>query len=393
MKILVMGLGMQGRAALHYLAASREVAEVIVADNNPVQAKMYIKKYGNRKVRFAVMDAQNRKALTGLMASGVDAVVDLLPACFAEPVARAAVEAGVHLVNTFYANDAIQQLGKEAARKGVAILPEFGFDPGMDLVIGAQALSELDEVHEFYSYGSGFPEPKASANPLRYKITWTFDGVLKSYYRQAHVLKAGREVVIPADEMFAPANIHTVNVAFLGELEAFPNGNALKYKELFGLGASLQNMGRFVMRWPGHCAFWKKMVDLHFMDEKLLQIGSLRIAPRTFLCKLLEPQLRYAKTERDVAYIRVDVRGLKNGRRTRVIYELFDYRDLATGLMAMNRAVGYTACIGAKMIVRGDIAGRGVLSPARDVNFLVFRDEIKKCGMRIRRKESFWKGK
>jgi saccharopine dehydrogenase-like NADP-dependent oxidoreductase len=55
--------------------------------------------------------------------------------------------------------------------------------------------------------------------------------------------------------------------------------------------------------------------------------------------------------------------------------------------MAMNRIVGYTASIGAKMIVRGDITKRGVLSTARGVNYWIFRDELKKRGLRIRRKE------
>jgi len=34
----------------------------------------------------------------------------------------------------------------------------------------------------FHSYGAVFPEPKAATGPLRYKISWTFDGVLKSYW-------------------------------------------------------------------------------------------------------------------------------------------------------------------------------------------------------------------
>jgi saccharopine dehydrogenase-like NADP-dependent oxidoreductase len=105
------------------------------------------------------------------------------------------------------------------------------------------------------------------------------------------------------------------------------------------------------------------------------------------LCSGSQKESSYCENERDVAFIRVDVRGLKNGRRIRIIYELFDYRDLATGLMAMNRIVGYTASIGAKMIVRGDITKRGVLSTARGVNYWIFRDELKKRGLRIRRKE------
>ncbi len=61
--------------------------------------------------------------------------------------------------------------------------------------------------------------------------------------------------------------------------------------------------------------------------------------------------------------LRVDVRGLKNGERRQVVYELTDVRDLETGLMAMNRTVGYTASIGVQMVLRGDITKRGLLRP------------------------------
>lgn len=67
---------------------------------------------------------------------------------------------------------------------------------------------ELDEVHEFYSYGAGFPEPGAATGPLRYKISWTFEGVLKSYVRDARVIREGKTVAIPGREIFAPSNIH-----------------------------------------------------------------------------------------------------------------------------------------------------------------------------------------
>ena len=77
-------------------------------------------------------------------------------------------------------------------------------------------------------------------------------------------------------------------------------------------------------------------------------------------------------------------------RRTRIVYDLIDYGDLSTGLMAMNRTVGFTASIGAQMIVRGEIEHRGVLSPARDVDSSALLGELRKYGMRISRREEPW---
>ena len=144
------------------------------------------------------------------------------------------------------------------------------------------------------------------------------------------------------------------------------------------------------MRWPGHCAFWKKLVGLGFLNDEPIVVGSVEVAPREFLHSLLEPQLQYGDNERDVVFIRVDARGLKAGRRARIVYDLIDYRDLSTGLMAMNRTVGFTASIGAQMIVRGDIERRGILSPARDVNGDALLGELRKFGVRISRSEEPW---
>lgn len=390
MKVLILGLGQQGRAALHHLAGSSDVGEIVAADNDLERAEAYADRFGGGKATCVRLDAEDHDAVLALFSSGVDVVIELLPSYFVEVMAELALEAGVHLVNSSYASDEILKLGAEAARKGIAILPEFGMDPGIDLVMGAKAVGELDEVQELYSYGGGFPEPEAADNPIKYKISWTFAGVLRSYKRPARFLKDGGVIQLPAAEIFAEQNIHAVHVDGLGELEAIPNGDALKYVDLFGLGRSLRAMGRFSLRWPGHCAFWKKLVGLGFLDDEPIMVGSAEVVPREFLYSLLEPQLQYGEDERDVSFIRVDARGLKAGKRVRIVYDLIDHRDLSTGLMAMNRTVGFTASIGAQMIVRGDIERRGVLSPTRDVDSDTLFGELRKCGMCISRSEEPW---
>jgi len=390
MQVLILGIGLQGRAALYHLANSPDVEGIIAADSDLERAEAYAERFGGGKARCVRLDAEHHDAVLELMASEVEVVIELLPSYFGEVMAELAIETGVHLVNSSYASEEVLKLDAEAARRGVAILPEFGMDPGIDLVMEAKAIGELDEVQELYSYGGGFPEPEAADNPIKYKISWTFDGVLRSYKRPAHILQDGEAAHIPATDIFAERNIHIIRVDGIGELEAIPNGDALRYVDLFGLGVSLKAMGRFSLRWPGHCAFWKKLVGLGFLNDEPILVGSLEVAPREFLHSLLEPQLQYGDNERDVVFIRIDARGLKAGKSTRIVYDLTDYRDLSTGLMAMNRTVGFTASIGAQMIVHGDIKRRGVLSPARAVDGDVLFGELRKFGVRISRSEEAW---
>jgi saccharopine dehydrogenase-like NADP-dependent oxidoreductase len=388
-RILVLGTGLQGRATLHDLARSPTVSHVIAADADLNGLTRYLDRLKTNKIEPVGLDAHDHDRVAALMRK-VEAVIVLLPISFHVPITRLAVESGIHLVNSSYVPPEFHDIGRDAAARGLAILPEFGFDPGIDLVLAGQAVKELDEVHEFYSYGAGFPESKAATGPLRYKISWTFEGVLKSYVRDAHVIREGKTVSVPGREIFAPSNIYTVKMEGYGNLEAYPNGNVVHYLDAMGVTATVKNAGRFAMRWPGHCAFWYALAQLGFLDPAPIPVGNASIVPRDFVRSLLEPQLQYADDERDVAVIRVDVRGLKNGRRRRLLYQVIDLRDLTSGLLAMNRTVGYTASIAAQMILRGDIKKRGLLSPLTDIPTDIFLKELRERGITVQREEGDW---
>jgi len=80
----------------------------------------------------------------------------------------------------------------------------------------------------------------------------------------------------------------------------------------------------------------------------------------------------------------IELIGKKDGKRTRVIYQLVDKRDLTTGFTAMGRTVGYTVSIGAQMIGSGNISKKGVISPVNDIPFDIFKDELEKRGIIIK---------
>ncbi len=145
----------------------------------------------------------------------------------------------------------------------------------------------------------------------------------------------------------------------------------------------LRRLGRYSFRWPGHCAFWKKLVDLRLLDDEPLAVDGVTVNKRNFLAAAIEPQIRLGENERDVAVIRVDVTGLKNGKRMRAVLQVVDQRDLETGFTAMNRTVGYTAAIGASLIGSGRLKQRGLLSPLRDVPYELFKEELAKRDIQV----------
>lgn len=387
MKAIVLGAGLQGKAVIHDLSLSPILDEVIAVDVNPAGAEKFFDRGRYPGVTIVQADALDSAVLEDLIGKHqADIVVCMLPANVSGQVASTCIKTGVPFVNTSYAHW-LEGLEEEAKNRGVTLLPEMGFDPGIDLILGSKAISELDDVEGLYSYGTGVPEWSACDNPLNYKITWTFEGVLKAYKRPARMLKEGREVRIPGMEIFNEENIHIIDVPGMGELEAYPNGDAVHFVDVFGLGPGLKDMGRFAARWPGHCAFWRVMSNLGFLDETPFDLGDGRmVSPLEFIGRYLTPQLQFKDDQRDAAVLRVHAWGRKGGRRQSVTYELVDYRDLVTGFYAMNRTVGYTAAIAAQMVLKGEITGAGILSPVRDINGDRVLEELSRRGVNVTRR-------
>jgi len=226
-------------------------------------------------------------------------------------------------------------------------------------------------------------EECADDSPIKYKISWNFDRVLAVYVREGRLIKNGKLHVVPGNEIFREKNIHEIEFPGIGKVEAYPNGDSERYVEIFGLGGELVEMGRFALRWPGHSKFWRTMVDLGLLEDNTININNADISPRAFLTDWLTPRLQFGETQRDLALLRVEAWGIRKGDKVKITYDLRDYRDLETGLFAMNRTVGFTSSIGALMILEGKITQPGVLSPVKHVPPLEFIKEVQKRGMKI----------
>ncbi|MFH1572968.1 MAG: saccharopine dehydrogenase C-terminal domain-containing protein [Acidobacteriota bacterium] len=407
-KIVQLGYGKMGKVALDDLLRTGHLDELVVADAGP-SFLPEIARIADPRVRPVRLDVGAWEDTVNLM-RGADVVVELLPIRYTMRAAKAAVEAGTHMVSSVFIIDwSIQdpegkkrqqedmaELDRTAREKGLTILKEFGMDPGIDLIIAGEAVRQLDEVKALYTYGAGFPEYRLSkANPIGYKFTWSIVDTMRSYSLPGRILRNGEVVEVAADGMFAPANLHILDLKELGgPLECFVNGDGYSLAELFpSIAKTASSLGRFVCRWPGHAAFWEKMVKCGFVRTRPVDVNGVEVIPAEFCAALLgsQEQFRYGPGERDVALIRADARGTRNGRPTRVGLQLLDYRDLETGYTAMQRTVGFPMSIGAQMIMNGTLSKRGIVSPS-EVPFEPFLAEIRKRGLDITRHVEAWDG-
>ncbi len=379
--VLVLGVGIQGRAAIRDLDERSSVAGIIAADADDTAARAYVESIGASRTRVVRMDARDTRAVRDAV-RGVDLVINMLPAPFEEPVLEAAIDAGVHLVSTNYGHR-LRAFDAAAARRGIVVMPEAGFDPGIDLVIAGEATREFDEIDTLLSYGAGIPAPECrGANRINYKISWSLEGVLRSYARPARVVADGQPRVVDGADIFEPAWTHTVTFDGLGDFEAFVNGDAVEFLELLGIQGSVRTSARYSLRWPGHCQFWRRIADLGLLDDTPPAGGGP--SPRAFLQRHLEPRLHYSAGERDMIMLRIKARGTRDGARHAVRWEMVQCGEPG-GMLAMSRAVGCTASIVAQMILNGEITRVGVGCPARDVPAPALFDALGARGMTIRR--------
>ena len=209
------------------------------------------------------------------------------------------------------------------------------------------------------------------------------NAVLQSQKRDATLIADSDIICISAKDQHENAFIHCIEFPGLGTLEAIPNGDAVRYAKLLKIADTLIETGRYALRWPGWCSFWSPLKKFGFLSDEPVKGLPGRVSPFEMIAKLLEPQLQYNDSEKDLCVMVNKVEGVREAKQQILTCSLMIERDLATGLMAMSMGVAYPACIAAEMIVKGNIARKGVLSPATDVPCDAFIAQLNQRGIRI----------
>ena len=246
--MLVLGAGFVSGPLLRYFLDRPDV-EVRIADVEAEKAKALV---GDHPRGHALaLDLNNEEALTKEISSA-DIVVSLVPHTFHPLVAQFCVAFGKNMVTASYLSDAIRALDSAARRAGIIILNEVGLDPGMDHMEAMRIIHDVKyqggKILAFTSFCGGLPAPEANTNPFGYKFSWSPRGVLLASKNAARYLKEGKEVFMPAEDLFS--RTATVSIKELGVFEGYPNRNSLPYIKLYGIPET-QTMFRGTLRYPG----------------------------------------------------------------------------------------------------------------------------------------------
>lgn len=347
-----------GPAAAFNAMNAPEVGQVFIGDASQAQLDTALSKLagkpGAEKLSLVRLDLNDQAAASELM-SDCAVVIAALPRPASILGIRAALQAGVPLVDlTWPAEEHMPGLREEVEAANGLIIPGCGVEPGLTEIMARHLAEQLDRVDELHIKCGGIPE--IPTPPLGYKIV--FGGKqLPLREQDGPTVEAGQLKLVPRY-----SGVESVTFAGVGELEAW-HETFMPWLLDLPVFKNLKAGTQKTVRWPGFAAKATMLKELGLLSLEPVEVEGVKVAPKKLLDALLYPQVALKEGERDITVLRVEVKGQKNGHPHTSKVELVDRYDETTGFTSMARTTAFAGAIVARMIARGEIPKRGLLTP------------------------------
>lgn len=351
-RYVVIGAGRQGVAAAYDLVRHGEAEQITLLDRNAAIARAGAERLngllGRQVADAAVGDASQPQMLAPLLAKA-DGLLSAASYRFNLGLARVAIRTKTHMVDlgghTGIVRDELA-LDREAKNAGIALVPDCGMGPGMNVTLALVAMDLLDEAEEVRIYDGGLPEdPKP---PWNYALFFSAEGLVNEYEGEAYFLRGGVVTPIPA-----LSELEELEIPPLGGLEAFVTSGGLSTMPWTYAGR-LRILENKTLRYPGHAHLLHGLRTLGLFGREAIQVGNNLVAPRDVLISLFNWALTDPEA-RDVCVIHVRARGKVGGRPAEARVGLLDRYDPETGFRAMEKLTGWHAALVLSLAVRGEI--------------------------------------
>jgi saccharopine dehydrogenase-like NADP-dependent oxidoreductase len=361
-QVLVLGGGMVGSAMAADLAADPRL-QVTVADRSDEALARIAQRAAAQAgahalpVRAVRADLSDPHAVSKL-ADGADLVVGALASVLGLQTLRAVIEARKPYVDiSFMAEDALELDGL-ARERGVCAVVDCGVAPGMSNMMCGYAAARMAPCTHLEIYVGGLPVERRW--PFEYKAPFAPHDVLEEYTRPARLVERGEVVVREA--LSEPEYLQFPGI---GTLEAF---NTDGLRSLIRT-LSVPSMKEKTMRYPGHIALMRVFRETGFFSKEPLAVRAadgktmVSVRPLDVTAALMFPKWTFDEGEADLTVMRVAAEGTLDGRRARMVWDLFDRYDAETGTRSMSRTTGFPATIVARLLHEGRFTRPGVHPP------------------------------
>lgn len=376
MKIIVLGCGNIGSVATRDLAESLPSAEIVMADVSRSRAEEAASRIGQDNVSWVQTDASNHDELVSAIKK-FDLAVGALPGWMGYRACKASISAKVDMVDVSYMPEDVMTLNKDALKAKVCVVPDCGMSPGLGSILAGRAVSKLDQVESVHMLNGGLPA--SPVPPLGYVITWSVKDLIDMYSRKVSIVREGKVVQVEA-----MSGLEEIKFPRVGKLEAFYTDGL---RTLLHTVKGARDMWEKSLRYPGHVEKIKLLKALGFFDEKPVEVENHMIPPQEITAKLLERKLKRPEIP-DIVVMRIDVEGLKSGKKVVYTYHVLDHFDKKRKVTAMARTTAYTTSVVAQLLAKKAIEEKGVIPPEKlgmnEKLYRKFMDLIKKRRVAIK---------
>lgn len=281
-----------------------------------------------------------------------DIVLGALPSRMGLQTLEAVIRAGKPYCDISFMPEDAFALDKLAKRHKTTAVVDCGVSPGLSNMMVGYAGAQLDRADRAEILVGGLP--KARHWPFQYKAPFAPSDVIEEYVRPARMRENGRLVVKPA--LSEP---ELIDVPGVGALEAF---NTDGLRSLLTT-VDIPDLREKTLRYPGHIELMRVLRDTGYFSPDPIDIRGAPVRPFDVTAKLLFPKWKLDDGEAEFTFLRVVVEGVKEDRRMRHSFELFDEYDPVRRMSSMARTTGFPCVIVAKMLVEGRLSEYGVNLP------------------------------
>lgn len=349
--------------------------EVVVADGNLAAAQALVQSLGDPRLRAVPFDADNYEDLLRLL-DGFDIVVNGLPFRYDYTITKACVEVGVNGLDVASQLPQFEDFHEQAVAKDVLYVPGVGATPGITNMMVRRASEVLDRIEEVDISFAAF-RCLAPAPGLLETTLWEFNP--EEELRDQVYFEDGGWHPAPPLSGERVVQFHPQ----IGQQKVY----YVPHDEVYTLPRSFPTLRRVAVRgcFPEHVMeLMGALMRAGMLSSRPVSIGGVRMPAIEVVRQLLAENPRSKENPVWAYGLAVEVAGRQDGRRVRCIYRSrHPPQEEWGGHAAYFKNVGLPLSVGAQLIARGQITGKGVLPPERALPTEPFFAELARRGIEV----------
>ena len=298
------------------------------------------------------LDVCNKEKLQSAI-KPYDLVICAVPGFLGFETLRRIIEAEKNVVDISFFPENSLDLDNFAKEKGVTAIVDCGVAPGMDNIILGR-YNELLKLTDFECLVGGLPKVKKW--PFCYKAPFSPIDVIEEYTRPARYVENGN--IITREPL---TDCEFLEFDKVGTLESF-NSDGLR--SIIFTMPHIKNMKEKTLRYPGHVEYVRVLKESGFFSKEKINVNGTEVSPLDITSKILFNEWKLGETEEEITVMRITLKGEnKEGKREKVVYNLYDEYNADTQTSSMARTTGYTANSAANLFLNGLFTEKGVFPP------------------------------